>query len=170
MSSVQSLSPVQLLSTPWTGACQASLSITNSQSMLKLISIQSVMPSNNLILCRPRLLPPSRFPSIRVFSNEPIINIRWPKYWRFSFSLSHSFQLLFRTDFLYDGLAWFPCSPRDSQESSIRAHFKSINSLVLNFLYSPTLISIHDYWKNHNFEKKIITETSFKNWKESFGF
>ena len=152
MSSVQSLSPVQLFSTPWTAACQATLSITNSQSMLKLISIQSVMPYSNLILCHPFLLPPSTFPSIRVFSNEPIINIRWPKYWRFSFSLSPSFQLLFGTDFLYDGLAWFPCSPRDSQESSIRVHFKSINSLVLNFLYSLTLTSIQDYWKNHNFE------------------
>ena len=86
-SSVQSLSRVQLFVTPWTAACQASLSITNSQSWLKLMSIESVMPSNHLILCRPLLLP-SIFPSIRVFSNESVLRIRWPKYWSFSFSIS----------------------------------------------------------------------------------
>ena len=75
--------------TPWTAARQASLSITNSQSLLKLISIESVMPSNHLILCRPLLLPPSIFPSIRVFSNESVLHIRWPKYWSFSFNISH---------------------------------------------------------------------------------
>ena len=79
-SSVQSLSRVQLFATPWTAAHQASLSITNSQSLLKLMSIKSVMPSNHLILCRPLLLPPSVFPSIRVFSRESVLNIRWPKY------------------------------------------------------------------------------------------
>ena len=79
-SSVQSLSRVQLFATPWTAAHQASLSITNSQSLLKLMSIESVMPSNHLILCRPLLLPPSVFPSIRVFSRESVLNIRWPKY------------------------------------------------------------------------------------------
>ena len=90
VSSVQSLSCVRLLVTPWTAACQASLSITNSWSLLKLMSIVSVIPSNHLILCRPLLLPPSIFPSIRVFSNESVLHIRWPKYWSFSFSISPS--------------------------------------------------------------------------------
>ena len=76
--------------TPWTAACQASLSITNSRNLLKLMSIESVMPSNHLILCRPLLLSPSVFPSIRVFSNESVLHIRWPKYWSFSFSISPS--------------------------------------------------------------------------------
>ena len=89
-SSVQSLSHVRLFATPWTAARQASLSITNSRSLRKLMSIQSVMPSNHLILCWPLLLPPSVFPSIRVFSNESVLCIRWPKYWSFSFSISPS--------------------------------------------------------------------------------
>ena len=87
-SSVQSLSHVLLFATPWTVACQASLSITNSWSLLKLMSIESVMPSSHLILCRPLLLLPSIFPSIRVFSNESVLCIRWSKYWSFSFSVS----------------------------------------------------------------------------------
>ena len=90
ISSVQSLSCVQLFATPWTAACQVSLSITNSRSLLKLMSIESVMPSNHLILCHPLLLPPSIFLSIRVFSNESVLLIRWPKYWSFSFSISPS--------------------------------------------------------------------------------
>ena len=89
-SSVQLLSHVQLFATPWSEACQASLCITNSQSLPKPMSIKSVMPSNNLILCHPLLLPPSIFPSIRVFSNESVLPIRWPKYWCFSFSISPS--------------------------------------------------------------------------------
>ena len=88
-SSVQSLSHIWLFVTPWTAALQASLSITNSQSLLKLMSFESVMPSNHLILCRP-LLPPSIFPSIRVFSNESVLRIRWPEYWNFNFSISPS--------------------------------------------------------------------------------
>ena len=88
--SVQSLSCVQLFVTPWTAALQASLSIANSQSLLKLMSIESVMPSNHLILCRPLLLPPSVFPSIRIFSSESVLLIRLPKYWSFSFSISPS--------------------------------------------------------------------------------
>ena len=88
--SVQSLSCVQLFATPWTAAHQASLSITNSQSLLKLMSIESVMLSNHLILCCNRLLLPSIFPSIRVFSNESVLRMRWPKYWSFSFSSSYS--------------------------------------------------------------------------------
>ena len=89
-SSVQSLSHVQLFATLWTAVHQASLSITNSQSLLKLMSIELVMPSNHLILCHPLLLPPSIFPSIRVFSNESVLHIRWPKYWNFSFSIRPS--------------------------------------------------------------------------------
>ena len=89
LSSVQLLSYVWLFATPWTAACQASLSITNSWSLLKLMSVESVMPSNHLILCCPLLLPPSIFPSIRVFSYKSVLCIRWPKYWRFSFSKSY---------------------------------------------------------------------------------
>ena len=90
LSSVQSLSHVGLFVTPWTAARQASLSITNSQSLLKLMSIKLVMPPNHLILCRPLLLPPSIFPSIRFFSSESVLHIRWPKYGSFSFSISPS--------------------------------------------------------------------------------
>ena len=92
-SSVQSLSRVQLFATPWIAARQASLSITNSWSLLKLMSIESVMPSSHLILCRPLLLLPSIFPSIRVFSSKSTLRMRWPKYWRFSFSISPSNSL-----------------------------------------------------------------------------
>ena len=103
-SSVQSLSCVRLFVTPWTAAHQASLSITNSRSLLKLMSIESVMPSNRLILCHPLLLLPSIFPSIRVFSNESAFHIRWPKYWSFSFSISPSNEysglISFRMDWL----------------------------------------------------------------------
>ena len=99
ISSVQSLSRVQLFVTPWTAACQASLSITNSQSFLKLMSIELVMPSNHLILCHPLLLLLSIFPSIGVFSNESVLRIRLPRYWGFSFIIL-SFKWKFRVDFL----------------------------------------------------------------------
>ena len=103
-SSVQLLSRVQLFVTPWTAACQASRSITNSQSLIKLMSIESVMPSNHLILCHPLLLLPSIFPSIRIFSNKLVLSIRWPKYWSFSFSISpsngYSGLISFRMDWL----------------------------------------------------------------------
>ena len=103
-SSVQLLSHVRLFSTPWTAACQTSLSITNSWSLLKLMFIESVMPSNHFILCCPLLLPPSIFPSVRVFSNESVLHIRWPKYWSFSFSIGPSNEysglISFRMDWL----------------------------------------------------------------------
>ena len=103
-SSVQSLSRIHLFVTPWTAAGQAALSITNSQSLLKLMSIESVMPSNHLILCRPLLLPPSILPSIRVFSSESVLCIRWQKYWSFSFIISPSNEysglISFRMDWL----------------------------------------------------------------------
>ena len=105
ITSVRFLSHVQLFATPWTAAFQASMSITNSKSLLKLMSIELVMPSNHLILCRPLLLPPSIFPSIRVFSNESVLHIRWPKYWSFSFSISpsneHSGLISFRIYWFY---------------------------------------------------------------------
>ena len=101
---VKSLSHVRLFATPWTAACQASMSITNSQSLLKLMFIESVMPSNNLVLCRPLLLLHSIFPRIRVFSNESALHIRWPKYWSFSFNISpsneHSGLISLRMDWL----------------------------------------------------------------------
>ena len=104
LSSVQSLSHVQLFATAWTAACQASLSITNSWSLLNLMSIESVMPSNHLILCPPLLLLPSIFPSIRVFSKKSVLRIRWPKYWSFRFSVSPSNEyselISFRMDWL----------------------------------------------------------------------
>ena len=100
----KSLSHVPLFVTPWTAVCQASLSITNSWSLFKLMSIESVMPSNHLILCRPLLLPPSIFPGIRVFSNESVLHIKWPKYWSFSFNISpsneHPGLISFRMDWL----------------------------------------------------------------------
>ena len=132
--SVQSPSHVQSFVTPWTAAGQASLSITNSRSLLKLMSIESVMPSNHLILCHLLILLSSIFSSIRVFSSESVLPIRWPKYWSFSFSISpsseHSGLIFFRIDW-FDLLA--------VQESSPTPQFKSINSSGLSFLYDPTL-------------------------------
>ena len=146
-------SHVWLFVTPWSAACQASLSITNSQSLLELMSIKSVMPCNHLILCCPLLLLPSIFPRIMVFSNESVLNIRWPfhSYWSCSFSISPSNEYSGMIS-LQDWLVWSSCSPRNSQESTLTPQFKSIRSLVLSFLYSPTHISIHDRWKNHRFE------------------
>ena len=149
-SSVQSLGHVQLFVTPWTTAHQASLYITKSKSLLKHMSMESVMPSNDLILCRPLLLLPSIFPSIRVLSNESVLHIRWPKYWSFSFSISPSNE--------YSGLISFRLNWLDilavqgTLESSPTPQFKSISSLVLSFSYGPALTSIHDYWKNHSFD------------------
>ena len=147
-SSVQSLSHVQLFVTPWIAARQAS--ITNSQSSLKLTSIESVMPSSHLVLCRPILLLPPIPPSIRVFSKESTLRMRWPKYWSFSFSIIPSKEIpgliSFRMNWL-DLLA-----VQGTQESSPTPQFKSINSSVLSFLHSPTLASIHDHWKNHSLD------------------
>ena len=147
-SSVQSLSCVQLFVTPWTVPCQASWSITNSRSLPKAMSIELVMPSSHLILCRHLLLLPPIPPSIRIFSSESVHCIRWPKYWSFSFNISPSSE--------HSGLISFrmgsSCSPRDSQESSPTPQFKTSNSSVLTFLYSPTHTSLHYYWKNHNLD------------------
>ena len=150
LSSVQLLSRVHFFVTPWTVARQASLSNTNSQSLLKLMSIKLVRPSNHLILCRPLLLSPSIFPSISVFSNESVLLIRWPEYWSFSFNISlfneHPGLISFRMDWL-DLLA-----VQGTLKSSPTPQFKSINSSVLSFLHGPTLTSIHDYWKNHSLD------------------
>ena len=144
------LSRVRLFVTPWTTAHRASLSITNTQSLLKLTSIESVMPSNHLILCLPLLLPASIFPSMRDFSNESVLHIRWPKYWIFSFNISPSNEYSGLISFRMDWLEILEV--QGSQESSTTPQFKSINSSTLSFLYSPTLKSIHDYWKNHSLD------------------
>ena len=150
-SSVQSLSRVRLFATPWIAAFQASLSITNYWSSLKLMSIALLMPSSHLILCRPLLLLPPIPPSIRVFSNESTLHMRWSKYWSFSFSISpsneHPGLISFRMDWL-DLLA----VQGIVKESFPKPQFKSINSLVFSIRYSLTLTSIHDYWKNHSFD------------------
>ena len=150
-SSVQSLSRVWLFATSWTAARQASLSITNSRSLLRLMSIESVRPSNRLILCHPLLSPPTFNLSQHqvlfqcIGSSHHVAKV-------LEFQLQHqSFQWIFRTDFLLDALVRSPCSPRDSQESSPTPQLKSIDSLVLSFLYSPTLTSIHDHWKNQTY-------------------
>ena len=146
-SSVQLLSCVRLFVTPWTAAHQASLSITNSQSLHKLIPTESVMPSNHLNLCRPLLLLLSIFPNLRIFSNESVLHIRWPKYWSFSFSISPSNEysgLIFRMDWL-DLLA-----VQGTLKSLLQHH--SSKASALSFLHSPTLTSIHDYWKNPSFD------------------
>ena len=147
-SSFQLLSRVRVFVTPWIAACHASLSITNSQSLLILLSIESVRSSNHLILCPPLLLPPSIFPNIRVFSNKSVLHFRWPKYWSFSFSISPSNEysglISFRIDWLdlpaVQGTLKNPPTPQ----------FKSINSSALSFLYGATLTSIH--WKSHSFD------------------
>ena len=123
-----------------------SLFITNTQSLPKLMSIELVMPSNHLILCHPLLLWPSIFPSIRVFSNESVLCIRWPKYWSFSFNITpsseHSGLMSFRMDWL--GLL----AHQGTLKSLLQHQLKTINYSVLSFLYSPTLTSVHDHWKN----------------------
>ena len=139
------------LATSGTAARQASLSITDSWSLLKLMSIESVMTSSHLILCRLLLLLPSIPPSIRVFSNELVLHIKWPKYWSFSFNISpsneHSGLNPFRIDWL-DLL-----SVREtSQESSPAPQFKRINFSTVSLLYGPILTSIHDYWKDCSFD------------------
>ena len=142
-----SVSHVWLFVSPWTAACQVSLPFTNSQNLLKLMSTELMMPSNHLILCCPLLLLPSIFPSIRVFSNESALHIRWPNYWSFSNSLSNEYSRLIS----FDWLIWSSCSPRDSPESSPVPQLQSINSLVLSLLYGPT--HIHTWrLENHSFD------------------
>jgi len=154
----QLLSRVRLFATPWTAARQASLSITNSWSSLRLTSIESVMPSSHLILCHPLPLLPPIPPSIRVFSNESTLRMRWPKYWSFSFSIILSKEIPGLISFRI-GLVGSPCSPRDSQESSPTPQFKSINSSALSLLHSPTHIS-HQGNANQNHNKIALPSHS----------
>ena len=133
---------------PWTAACQ--LSIINSQSLLKLMSIESVMPSNHLILCHPLLLLPSIFPSISIFSNESALHIRWPKFWGFRFSLSPSNEysglISFRMDWL-DLLA-----VQETLKSLLQHHSSKASILRHSAFFIVQLSSIHDHWKNHSFD------------------
>ena len=149
-SSVQSLSRVRLSATPWTAACQASLSITNSRSSLRLKSIKSVMPSSYLILCRPLFLLPPIHPSIRVFSNESTLPMRWPKYWSFSFSISpsneHPGLISFKMDWL-DLLAVL-----GTLKSLLQHHSSKASILQHSAFFSVQLTSIHDHWKNHRLD------------------
>ena len=140
----------QLFATPWTAERQTSLSITSSWSILKLISIELVMPSNHFILCHPLLLLPSIFPSIRLFSNESALRIRWPKYCSFSFNISpsneHSGLIPFRMD-------WFDLLAVQRTLKSLLQHQSSKSSIIWHSaLFSSTLTSIHDYWENHSFD------------------
>ena len=154
-----SCSAVSCSATPWTEACQASLSITNSWNLLKLMSIELVMPSNHLILCRFLLLPPSIFPIIRVFFKESVLHIRWPKYWIFNFSISPSNE--------YSGLISFRIDLLDllavqGTLKSLLQHHNSKASILQHsaFFILPTLTSIHDYWKNHNFDYTDLCQQS----------
>ena len=147
--SVQSLSRVWLFATLWTAAHQASLSITNSWSLPKLMFIESMMPSNHLILCRPLLLLPPVPPSIRVFSNDSALHIRWPKYWSFSFRISFSnghAGLIFRMDWL-ELLA-----VQGTLKSLLQCHSSKASIPQHSAFFIPTLTSIHDEWKNYKFD------------------
>ena len=142
----QSVSSVaqSLFVTPWTAACQASLSFTISRSLLKHMSIELVMPSNHLVLYCPLLFLFSIFPRVRIFSNESTLQIRWPKYWSSSFSLSPSSEYWGLISFRID---WFDLlAVQGTLESSPTPQFKCINSLVISLLYGPSLTSIHDYF------------------------
>ena len=146
----QSLSRVRLFATPRIAAYQASLSITNFRSSVRLTLIESVMPSSHLILCRPLLLLPPIPPSIRVFSNESTLRMRWPKYWSFSFSISPSSEhpglISFRMDWL-DLLA-----VQGTLKSLLQHHSSKASILQCSAFFGPTLTSIHDYWKNHSLD------------------
>ena len=170
--SVPLLSHVQLFETPWTAAHQASLSITNSQSLLKLTSIQLVVPSNNFTLCRPLLLLPSIFPSIRVFSNESVLCIRWPKYWSFSFSIipssEYSGLISFRIDW-FDLLAVQPTLKSLLQHHSSKASILQHSAFFIVQLSHPYLTTgktialttwtfIGKVMKIIELDKKLITE------------
>ena len=147
-SSGQSLSCVSLFVTLWTAVHQASLSITNSQSLLKLMSIASVMPSNHLILCCPLLLLPSIFPRIRVFPSESVLRIRWPKNWNFSFSISHSNKYSGLISFRMD---WLNLLVVQGTLKSLLQHCSSKASILWCSAFFIVQLS-HDYWKNHSFD------------------
>ena len=131
-SSIQVSSVARLFEIPWTAAHQPSLSITDSQSLLKLMSIELVMPSNHLILCHPLLLLPSNFPSIRIFSNESVLHIRWPKYWSFSFSISPSNEYSGLISFRMDWMDLF--AVQGTLKSLLQHHGNMLSKLVIAFL------------------------------------
>ena len=143
-SSSLQLSHVRPFATPWTAARQASLSITNSRSLLKLMSIESVVPSNHLILCRPLLLPPSVFPSIKVFSNESVLQVRWPKYRSFSFSISPSIEYSGLISFRMD---WLDLPAVQGTLKSLLQHHSSKTSIPQHsaFFMVQLSTSVHDY-------------------------
>ena len=149
-SSVQSLSHVRLFAIPWIAARQASLSITNSLSSLRPMSIEPVMPSSHLILCHPLLLLPPIPPSIRVFSNESTLHMRWPKYWSFSFSIIPSKEIPGLISF------WMDCldvlAVQGTLKSLLQHHSSKASILRRSALFSPTLTFIHDHWKNHRLD------------------
>ena len=149
--SVWSLSRVLLFATPWTAACQASLFITNTQSLLKIMSIVSVMPSNHLILGRPLLLSLSIFPSIRVFSNESVLHIRWPKYWSYSFSISPSNEYSGLISFRMDRLNLL--AVQGTLESLLQHHNSKASILRCSAFFTVQLSHpIHDYWESYSFD------------------
>ena len=147
---VQLLSPVEPFETQWTSAHQPSLSLIISQNLLTLMSTESVILSNHLILCRPLFLLPSIFTRISVFSNESVFWIKWAKYWKFSLNISpfNDYSGLFPLGLLI----WASYCPTDSQVSSPAPQFESINSSKINLFYGWTLTSVHDYWKNSTFD------------------
>ena len=144
--------------TLWIAACQASLSFTISWSLLRSVSSELVILSNHLILCCPLLLLPSVFSSIKVFSNESALHIRWPKYWSFSFSISPSNEYSGLISFGLTGLTSLQSKELSRVFSSIT--IRSISSLVLSLLYAPTLTSEHDYWKDQSFDYMEICQQS----------
>ena len=149
-SSAQLLSHVWLFATPWTAARQASLPITNSRSSLRLMSIKSVMPSNRLLLCRPLLLLPSVFPSIRVFSNESVLHIRWPQYWSFSFSISPSNEYSGLISFRMD---WLDLLAVQGALKSLLQHHSSKASILRHSTFFIVQLSYpYMIWKNHSFD------------------
>ena len=148
--SVQSLNHVRLFASPWSAACQASLSITNFWSLLKFSSIRSVIPSNHLILCHPLFLLPSIFPSIRVFSNEPVPCIRWPKYWSFSVNISPSTEYSGLISFSIDWLDLL--TVQGTLKHLLQYHSSKASILWCSAFFIVQLSSICDYWKSHNFD------------------
>ena len=154
--SVQLLSHIWLFATPWTATCQASMSITNTQSLLKLMSIELLMPSNHFILCCPLLLPPSIFPSIRIFSNESFLHIRWPRYWNFSFNISpcseYSWLISFRMD-------WFDLLAVQETLKSFLQHPSSKTSILWNSAFFIVQLS-HPYMTPTG-KTKALTRRTF---------
>ena len=147
---VESLIHVSLLASPWTAARQASLSFNISQSLLKFMYVESVMPSSHLILCRPLLLLPSIFPSIRVFSNESVLHTRRPKYWSFNFSISPSNEYSGLISFRMD---WFDLLAVQGALEGLQHHNSKASALHCSALfYGPALTSAHDSWKSHRFD------------------